>query len=81
MSDSITSFNRDPEEFAGDNDRNQDKRSAGCCGTFFEHGRFLAAASGSRLNGVTSSLTVNYMDCIAESGVFHVDTLNQVRKR
>ena len=38
MSDSITSFNRDPEEFAGDNDRNQGKRSAGCRSTFFEHG-------------------------------------------
>ena len=38
MSDSITSFNRDPEEFAGDNNRNQGKRSTGYRGTFFEHG-------------------------------------------
>ena len=66
LSDSIGSFNRDPEEFAGENDghpRVQERtfqvsperaRRRWLPGEFFENGDISpAATSGSRLNNVT----------------------------
>ncbi len=96
LSDSTRSFNRDPEEFAGENDSYQCWRftgklrrgarlsdvnhpnalpAVGCRIKFVENGELsAAAASGSRLNDVTSCSTAAYMDCIAQNGAVQLES-------